>query len=254
MRGTKQKQPPVIGAADHQTTVVPRKRSVGKTLLNVAILLFVFWLGIGFGNGTISVSRGLSTNKELSENLEYAEVEKLYDLLRENYDGKLSESQLLDGMKSGLVKAAGDPYTEYFSVKDAKAFNEQLEGSFSGIGAELGKDKDDNLNVVSPIAGFPAEKAGLRAKDIIMTIDGKSTQGLSIDEAVSKIRGPEGTQVRLGILRGEGERKELTITRDEIKIPSVKYEVLDNNIGYVQISQFWTDTASLTREADEIEA
>src|SRR5690349_20973981 len=113
MRGIKTKQDEATPMPPVQN--VPKKRNLGRTVINIVILLFVFWLGIGFGNGTISVSRGVSTNKNLSDNLEYTEVEKLYDLLRENYDAKLSQSQLLDGMKSGLVKAAGDPYTEYFS-------------------------------------------------------------------------------------------------------------------------------------------
>lgn len=219
--------------------------------MNVVILLFIFWLGLSIGNGTISVTRGVSSNSGLAENLNYTEVEKLYDLLRENYDGKLSETELLEGIKGGLIKAAGDPYTEYFSVEDAKLFNEQLQGTFSGIGAELGKDKDGNINIVSPIAGFPAEKAGLRAKDLILTIDGKTTQDMSIDKAVSLIRGKVGTQVKLGVLRGGSERKEFVITREEIKVPSVKYEILPGNIGYVQVSQFWTDTGELAREAAE---
>lgn len=216
---------------------------------NVAILLLVFWVGLSVGNGTITTTHSpVQSNKGLPENLSYDEVERIYDLLRDNYDGKLTLEELQDGLKSGLIKAAGDPYTEYFNIEDAAEFNSQLEGTFSGIGAELGKDADDNLTVVAPIAGFPAEKAGLRAKDIIASINDESTQGLTIQEAVSKIRGPKGTEVKLTILRGD-ERKNFTITRADIKVPSVKHELLQGNIGYLQITQFAPDTASLARKA-----
>lgn len=224
----------------------PRRwlRSVG----NIAILLLVFWVGLSLGNGTISTNDPVQSNKGLPENLSYDEVERIYDLLRDNYDGKITVDQLQDGLKSGLIKAAGDPYTEYFNSKDAADFNDQLEGTFSGIGAELGKDADDNLTVVAPIAGFPAEKAGLRAKDVIVKINDDTTQDLTIQEAVNKIRGPKGTEVKLTVLRGD-ERKEIAITREDIKVPSVKHEMLADKVGYLQITQFSTDTASLARQA-----
>jgi carboxyl-terminal processing protease len=212
------------------------------------VLLGKFWLGVNFGNGTISVNEPIGSNKTLPDDLSYDEVERLYDVLKENYDGKLTVDELTDGLKAGLVKAAGDPYTEYFDAEAAKNFDDQLEGTFSGIGAELGKNKDDNLIIVAPISGFPADKAGLRPQDIIVAVNGESASDMSIDEAVSKIRGKKGTQVKLDVLRGS-ERKEFTITREDIKVPSVKHEILPNNIGYIEITQFWTDTASLTRQA-----
>lgn len=216
---------------------------------NIAILLLFFWLGLNVGTGNISLTNSVSSNKELPANLSYTEVERMYDLLRAKYDGKLSEEALIDGLKSGLVEASGDPYSEYLDPKAAKEFNEQLSGSFSGIGAQLGKDDDGNVTVIAPIAGYPAEKAGLRAKDVIVTINGATTQGMSVDKAVSLIRGKAGTTVELAVVRGEREQKEFTITRENIQIPSVEYEILPGNIGYIQITQFWEDTPGLVQEA-----
>lgn len=225
-----------------------QRRSWLRTAGSIAVLLLVFWVGMAVGNGNIGLHSSVSQNKSLPANLSYGSTEELYDLLKSNYDGSLDVSKLEDGLKSGLVKATGDPYTEYFNAKDAKEFNEQLSGTFSGIGAQLGKDDKDNIVVVAPIAGYPADKAGLKAKDIIAMVNGESTSGLSIDETVGKIRGKKGTTVKLGILRGD-ERKEFTITREDIQIPSVDSEVLGNDTCYIKINQFWDDTSSLVQEA-----
>lgn len=220
-------------------------RSVG----NIAVLLLVFWVGLSIGNGSVGFSSSTSTNKALPGDLNYGDTERVYDLLRTNYDGKLNAEKLEDGLRSGLVKAAGDPYTQYFTAKEAKEFNEQLSGTFSGIGAQLGKDDKDNVVVIAPIAGYPAEKAGLRAKDAIININGKSTAGMSLDEAVSFIRGKKDTKVTLEIMRDGSDRKEITVVRDDITIPSVEHEILPNNIGYIQITQFWNDTPELVNKA-----
>lgn len=239
-----------------QQTASPRKpkkrllknRAI-KSVLNIAILVGVLFVGINIGNGTISITTPVQSNKQLSEKLDYSGVNNLYNMLRANYDGSLSEEKLIDGLKEGLVKASGDPYTEYLNAKEAKEFNEQLSGTFSGIGAQLGKDDNDAIIVVAPISGYPAEKAGLRAQDVIVGVNGTTTAGMSIDEAVSKIRGPKDTKVKLEIIRNGKERKELEITRQDIKIPSVEHEILPENIGYIQITQFWNDTANLVNEA-----
>lgn len=232
------------------------KISWGKVAAAIAVVVVVFFAGVGIGNGSIQFGFVKNTqNRDLPADLDYSSVEALYDTLKATYDGELDYQALLDGMKAGLAEAAGDPYTVYLNAEEAEEFNDQLNGTFSGIGAELGQDADKNLIIVSPIAGFPASKAGLRPQDIITEIDGKSTAGINVAEAVTKIRGPKGTDVTLRILRNKSEDLTFTITRADIKIPSVKYEVLDGNVGYMQIIQFNSDTAQLaTKAAKEFKA
>jgi carboxyl-terminal processing protease len=207
----------------------------------------IFCLGFNVGNGRITFSSQTSTNQSLPNRLDYSSVDELYKALKDNFDGKLDSNKLVDGAKQGLVKAAGDPYTEYLNADDYKAFNSELTGSFTGIGAELSQGSQGNIVVVAPIAGFPAEKAGLKPKDVIAQIDGNSTVGLTVSQAVDKIRGPKGTQVKLTVIRN-GAQQEIIITRDDISVPSVTSKV-ENGIGYLTISRFGDDTAGLTQKA-----
>lgn len=215
------------------------------------VVLLIFGSGMAFGRGNVSFLSTIgssSVNKDLPSALDYSSVDQVYDVLKSNFDGQISTDKLLDGLKAGLVEASGDPYTEYFSAADAKTFNDALSGSFTGIGAELGTNSDSQIIIVSPLSGYPAEKAGLQTKDIIAAIDGQTTSGMSIAKAVQKIRGPADTRVTLTIVRGNGQPFEVTITRVKIDIPSVKYHT-DGNIGYIAINQFTTDTNSLVRKA-----
>ncbi len=230
----------------------PKKKHVLlKRFLGVAVLFGVFTLGIGIGNGSIAMSRDTANpaNAKLPARLDYNSTNQVYKALKENFDGKLNEQQLTDGLKHGLAASTKDPYTVYFTPKEAKEFNEELNNSFSGIGAQLGQDKDGNLEVIAPIDGLPADKAGVKAKDIIVTINGASTSGLSVDEAVRKIRGPSGTKVKLEVVRNKNQPLDFTITREDIKIPSVKSKILDGNVGYLQITTFSDDTVKLVNEA-----
>lgn len=226
--------------------------NVSKFMANIAIALLIFGFGWYVGAGRVSFGN-LHTNelnKNLSGSLDYSSVNDIYSSLRQKYDGQLDEAKLVEGLKSGLVKAAGDPYTEYMPPEDAKEFSGDLEGKFEGIGAELGKDKDNNIIIISPISGYPAEKAGLMPKDIIAEVNGESTYDLSISEVVDKIRGEKGTEVSIKVVR-KGAVKEFKITREEINIPSVKQEIKDG-VGIITISRFGSDTAGLVdKAADE---
>jgi carboxyl-terminal processing protease len=224
-------------------------KTAAKIAGTAVVVVAVFAAGIGVGNGTITFEKQSEQNKDLPADLDYAAVEALYDKLKSKYDGDLDEQKLLDGMKAGLAKASGDPYTVYLNEKDAEEFNKQLNGTFSGIGAELGQDENGNLIIVSPIAGFPAERAGLRPKDVVIGIDKTNAEGMSVEEAVTKIRGAKGTKVTLRVIRDKKQELSFTITREDIKIPSVKHEILEGNIGYMQINQFGGDTYELAVKA-----
>ena len=211
--------------------------------------VIVYLLGVNVGNGNIGLGTGKPLNEQLNSKIDYSSVNQLYELLRNNYDGKLNNSQVLDGLKTGLANSTNDPYTEYFSPSQTTDFNNQLNESFSGIGAEMGKNDNNQIIIVSPISGFPADKAGLHAKDIITAINGESTSAMSVDTAVGKIRGPANTNVKLDIIRGGNQQLTFNIKREKITLPSVKSKTLDGNIGYISINQFTQDTNNLATKA-----
>lgn len=233
-------------------TQIEEKTKGKKSRFLYALLagVIIFAAGVNVGNGRLQFQNqeSVGSNKQLPNDLDYTSVEAIYDKLRTSYDGELNADQLMDGIKEGLAKASGDPYTEYFNTKDADEFNDELNGSFTGIGAELGKNAADNVEIISPIAGFPAEKAGLKAKDVIAEIDGKSAVGISVTEAVSKIRGEANTKVKLKVVRDNKEELDFEITRAQITIASVKHEIVDG-IGIMTISRFGNDTVQLATEA-----
>jgi carboxyl-terminal processing protease len=186
---------------------------------------------------------------KLTHNIDFSSLNSVYSLMQRDFDGKLSDQQALDGAKAGLVAAGGDPYTVYFTAKEAKDFSDELNGKLSGIGAEIG-EKNGLITVIAPIDDTPASKAGLRAGDVIARINNEDTTSMSVDEAVSKIRGNAGTKVTLKIARKDASQPiDLTITRADIHVPSVKWSLKNGNIAYINVMQFSTDTADLVNKA-----
>jgi carboxyl-terminal processing protease len=181
----------------------------------------------------------------------------VWSLVRERYvDQPVSDQDLFEGALQGLMYGLNDPYSAYFTPKMAEEFSQELSGSFFGIGAELGLNDTGGLVVVAPISDTPAERAGVRAGDAILAIDGTDTLGMTVSQAVGIIRGEKGTDVTLTLLgAGETEARTVTITRDEIRIESVKTTIRPDGIGVVEVSMFGDDTiASFGEAADTLEA
>ena len=170
----------------------------------------------------------------------------------ENYaDQPVDQEKLLQGAIKGIVESFDDPHTMYFTKSENEEFLQELSGSFFGIGAEIAI-KEKQLQVVAPLPDTPASRAGLRAGDYILKINDEDSYGMLIDEAVNKIRGEKGTTVKLSIYRStEDAPRDIEIVRDEIKIQSVKYTVLDGNIGHLELRYFNGDTDSEFKKVAE---
>lgn len=166
---------------------------------------------------------------------------------------KITEQKVLYGAISGMAKSLEDPYTVFFNPEEAERFEQELSGFFDGIGIELGIKKGQ-LTIIAPLEGTPAQKAGLRPGDKIVKIGDKETAEMTTEEAVSLIRGAKGTQVSLTIYRQSWrETKEFKITRDTIKIPSLKWELKNDDIAYIHIYNFSQNLpADFNRTAMEI--
>lgn len=219
--------------------------------LPTVILVTVFVAMVSFvaGTRTDSIVAKFDT-KDTPSSLDFSSLNDVYSVLRNKYDGKLDTQALIAGAKHGLVEATGDPYSAYFTKEEAAEFERELEGSFEGIGAELGK-RNDQLVIISTLDDSPAKKAGLLANDMIVKVNGTDTTSWTVEEAVSKIRGEKGTTVKLTVFRGDS-MKDVSIMRDAINNPSVRSEITPENIGILRISRFGeTDTVSLSQKAAE---
>ncbi|WP_445670127.1 S41 family peptidase [Peribacillus sp. FSL M8-0224] len=225
----------------------------------IKIKKFTFIMGIFLvifltaGITTIALTFGDEKVESLAPD-KHAEFEKLYstyDKIKDNYYEEVDEEKLVDGAINGMIKSLDDPYSAYMDKKEASSFRESISSSFEGIGAEI-QEQDGKIMVVSPIKGSPAEKAGVKPNDIILSVDGKSVEGLTSSEAVLKIRGEKGTKVDLSISRaGESEPIELTIKRDTIPIETVYAEMLDDGVAKIQVTSFSEHTVQELKTALE---
>ncbi|MBM3119104.1 MAG: S41 family peptidase [Chloroflexi bacterium] len=226
------------------------KRDTILVALAVLLLVFpVFGVGCDFVNEKLlpdlspkkQVSLSSNVNTELPP--EFSILAEAYKRLSEDYvdKSKLDPKKLSQGAVKGMIEALDDPYSSYVDPKSHELELTNFEGKFEGIGAVISM-KDKQLTIVSPIVGSPAEKAGVKAGDKILKIDGESTAKMTLIEATTKIRGPKGTPVNLVVLHpGETEPVEIEIVRDEIKLESVVLEMRDD-IAYVRITQFLKST------------
>ncbi|WP_321003770.1 S41 family peptidase [Eisenbergiella porci] len=175
----------------------------------------------------------------------------LEDTIGKYYLESVDEQTLEKGVYDGLVKALGDPYSVYYSAEELKELQDKTEGIYYGIGAYIGIDADTSLpRLTGIIEGTPAQESGLRAGDLLYKVDGEEVQGLELTQVVSKVKGEEGTTVHLTIIReGESDYLEIDVVRRKVESPTVNQKMLDNNIGYIQITEFDTVTLDQFTEA-----
>ena len=229
------------------------KSKYKKPLIIIAIVIvFLFSNFMFFYMGNILAFNGLSlisvsdsVANDVSEVKDVKKYELLFqvrDALLTKYDGEIDDDTLLESAIKGMTKSLNDPYTVFMNAEEYKSFTEQSEGHFVGIGAQLGI-KDDKVTVVAPIEGSPAEKAGLKAGDIILKVDGQEIIEPNLEKTIAVIRGEKGNPVTLTVSREGSEYLDITIVRDDIKVVSVKGEIIDGDVGYIQISSFDEDVA-----------
>lgn len=242
----------------------PNTKSVvnrGVSFALVALLSFGLGLSLGSPGSTTAITAhipllgdGLDSTPDTAVDL--ASFWKVWNALEENYVSTHASSTLptrkerLYGAMSGLASSYGDPYTVFFPPAEAKIFADTISGSFGGVGMEIDV-KDKLLVVVTPLKGTPAEAAGIRAGDHIAAIDGKPTDGLTTEKAVSLIRGPVGTTVAFTLVR-DGNLLDISVTRDTIQVPETK-DGLDETSGVYSIAlyEFTSNSADLFRQAFE---
>ena len=191
-------------------------------------------------NNVLAIRKGNNTS---FEGLEYT-LSQFRTELENKYIGEINDEELIDGALKGYVNALGDPYTTYYTKEEMKEIMEETNGNFVGIGIYMTENiKENVIMVIKPIENSPAEKAGILPGDIITKINDVEYTGDKLEEASNKIRGEEGTKVKLEIYRN-GETKEFEITRKKVVISHITTKVLEDNIGYIAISDFDGDCAN----------
>jgi carboxyl-terminal processing protease len=230
----------------------------------VAILVCIsFFAGVNYNKYTSTKALSSNTledllakshNKTQPESVDFSLFWESWNLLNEKYvdTSKLDQQKMIYGAISGMVKSIGDPFSSFMTPEESQQFSQDMGGIFEGVGVEIGM-KNNILTVISPLEESPAEKAGLRAGDKILKVGDKLTTDMTVDEAVSLIRGEKGTEVSLLVLHEKStDPVEIKITRDQINVKSVKLE-WKGDIAIVKISKFGDDTtAGFNQAASQI--
>ncbi|MCJ1966126.1 S41 family peptidase [Candidatus Nanosynbacter sp. TM7-087] len=213
------------------------------TLVIVAIVSFVAGARSDALFANVASVFGVRTS---NKTIDLSSVQKTYQELIANYDGKLDTQKLIYGANRGLVEAAGDPHTVYMDPDETKEFDKSLSGQIGGgIGAEIGL-RNNKPTIIKPLENSPAQKAGIKAGEVIVKVNDEASSDWSVEKVVSKIRGEVGTSVKLTLLSG-GQTHEVSVVRQNIVSPAVESEI-DGEIGILKVNRFGDDTVSLARK------
>lgn len=240
--------------ADSQNSMVePAKVQAGISksvyFLTIAVVAVVGFVAGTRSNELLAAVVPVFGLKVETSTLELAAVQKTYQELKANYDGELDKKKLIDGASRGLVQAAGDQYTVFMDAEEAAEFEKDLSGEIGGgVGAEIGV-RSGKPTILRVLPGNPAERAGVKAGDVIAAVNDQATTGWNAEKTAGEIRGEVGTTVKLSLVRGS-ELKELTITREKVTNPSVQASV-QNGIGILTLSRFDNETSTQAKKAAE---
>lgn len=214
------------------------------------ILLMVAAVGMAFVVGRYTADIGGSGDSIITKKV-VQKAEAIQQVIDKLYLEEEDVQAVQEGVYKGMVSALGDPYSVYYTKEEYDAFQESYTGEYCGIGASLLQNADTGLiTIVKTFKGSPAQEAGLKTDDILYKVEGEEVTGEDLSEVVARVKGKEGTTVKVTIMRGS-EEMDLELVRKTISVPTVEYEMLDNNMGYIIISEFDEITTSQWMEAYE---
>ena len=226
--------------------VTGEKRQQLSWFLTLVIVAIVSFVAGARSDALFANAASVFGIRTSNKTIDLSSVQKTYQELIANYDGKLDTQKLIYGASRGLVEAAGDPHTSYMDPDEAKEFDKSLSGQIGGgIGAEIGL-RNNKPTIIKPLENSPAQKAGIKAGEVIVKVNDESSSDWSVDKVVSKIRGEIGTSVKLTLL-SEGRTREVSVVRQNIVSPAVESEI-DGEIGILKVNRFGDDTVSLSRK------
>jgi len=259
-----------VAAADWQSTIQIDITMVEKTLQLLKEEYVYDVNATKAVNGALNGMKSLLVDKKLkadmikpvpaddSSDAALLHLKKTYSTVLAHYGGKLKESALAYSAMKGLMDSLGDPYSVVLEPKEYKLLNEQMNGgNYGGIGVyiELSKKHGNMLTVIEPIEGSPAHKAGIRAGDIVLKIDGESTKGMDLEVAARKIRGDVGSSMTMTVKRGDGQPRTFKMLRDLIHVSSVTHAMRPNDIAYIRVRFFGSETdVEFARSLEKVKA
>ena len=231
-----------------------KNKKVFTTYLVIVLLLVTFMAGLYIGRSKYVQNNYREKNVELAninsnktERVDFNLFWDVWETIEEKYIDELDYQKMLRGAITGMVASLDDPYTVYMDPEANKEFQEEIAGTFEGIGAEIGI-KNNKLTIISPLPSPPAEQAGIKARDTILAINGEGTIDMNLIEAVARIRGEKGSTVTLNIIRSDwDEAQDIEITRDTIEVESVTWDLKKQNgksIAYIELIYFGEDTST----------
>lgn len=206
-------------------------------ITNIATFLITNLVSFAMPGGKVMVSR-----EDYNNILNFEKLFTIKDKLDKYYLNDYDVTKLVDGAAAGMVEAVGDPYTTYMNAEEFKDFYSQTEGNYVGLGIQVGV-KDDKITVITVFENSPAEKVGILSGDVIVNVNGTAMTGADLQDAVSMMKGEEGGEVQLTMYRESKGNFDVTAVREEIEMVTVKSEMIDSEVGYIQVTMFDENTS-----------